>query len=47
MVFYQETVDNIRAIIGIEQLYYLKNCSHNPYLDRQIEFLKLLKQEKG
>lgn len=42
-LYSKEQVDNLKTIIGKENLKYLENCSHSIFIDRQIKFIELLK----
>ena len=41
-LFSKEQIKSLAKIIGEENLVYLENCSHNPYLDRPKMFLEIL-----
>jgi len=45
-LFSKAQIDATAKIIGVEQLYYLENCSHNPYIDQQIQFVEILSRLK-
>ncbi len=38
-----EQIEDLRAIIGTENVLYLENCSHSVFIDRQATFIKILK----
>lgn len=42
-VFAKEEVARISKLIGRENMFYLENCSHNPYLDQQKEFIEIIR----
>jgi proline iminopeptidase len=39
-----EQVDELKILLGNDHLVYLDNCSHNVFIDRQQEFIRLLVQ---
>ena len=43
-LFSAQHIEQITKIIGANNFHYLDNCSHNPFLDRQSTFIKLLTQ---
>lgn len=41
-LFSKAQIESTAKIIGKEKLFYLENCSHNPYIDQQKQFLEIL-----
>ncbi len=41
-LFSSEHIEQITKIIGSDNFHYLDNCSHNPFLDKQAQFLTIL-----
>jgi len=43
-LFSSEDIEAITKIIGAGNVHYLDNCSHNPFLDRQLTFIEIISQ---
>lgn len=42
-LFSESQVKNIENLVGVTNLIYLKNCSHNLFIDQQTKFINALK----
>ncbi len=45
-LFSKAQIESTAKIIGKEKLFYLENCSHNPFIDQQKQFLEILRLVK-
>lgn len=43
-LFSETQITNIENLLGEDSLEYLSNCSHNPFIDQQTEFISALKR---
>ncbi|MGY0426846.1 MAG: alpha/beta fold hydrolase, partial [Polaribacter sp.] len=43
-LYSKEQVEELKGILGGNKVKYLKNCSHNVFIDQQKEFIELLKE---
>jgi proline iminopeptidase len=44
-LYSSEQIEKLKKIINVESVYYIENASHNVFIDRQTEFINIIKQK--